>query len=284
MYILFATLLWGTSFVVLKNTLDEVPVFFILGIRFTIAAVIMLLISRKHLSGIDRNTVKLGIITGVMLFLAYVFQTYGLMYTTPGKNAFLTAVYCVLVPFLVWLIEKKRPRISNYVSAGICIAGIGLISLNGDFTMGFGDGLTLICGLFFGLHIVYLSRAVRTCSLTVIMMFQFAVCAILSWISLWATGTMVPVESLSPESWISILYLTFGCTIVSFLFQSLGQKYTPPSQVAILLTFEAVFGTVFSAIFYGETFTLKVIAGFVLMFIAVLISETGLGRKDRQLN
>ena len=101
------TFLWGTSFVVLKNALDSMPTLWILAIRFLGAALLMLLFGVKQLSKLDRGYWKGGAVMGVFLAVAYIIQTYGLVYTTPGKNAFLTATYCVLVPFLMWLIEKK---------------------------------------------------------------------------------------------------------------------------------------------------------------------------------
>ena len=273
-YILIATVVWGSSFFILKNTLDEVSVFFVFGFRFSIAAVIMLLLGIKHIREIDRNTVKWGIIIGANLFVAYMFQTYGLMYTTPGKNAFLSATYCVIVPFLMCIFFRKKPEAKSFVAAGICIAGIGLISLEGDMSMGIGDVLTLICGFFFALHIIFLSKSAGQCNSFILTMIMFAVVGGLSWAGFAATGSIAEIEGLSSDGWISMIYMTLCCTALAYFLQTVGQKYTPPSQTAILLTFEAVFGAVFSAVFYSEVFTAKVVAGFLLVFIAVIISET----------
>ncbi len=106
--LLAMTLIWGTSFVVLKNTLVTVPTLYVLAYRFSGAAVLMLLLGIKDIKKLDLQYVKNGAVMGVFLFIAYTFQTFGLEQTTPGKNAFLTTTYCVLVPFIYWIIEKKR--------------------------------------------------------------------------------------------------------------------------------------------------------------------------------
>ena len=272
-YLFAAALIWGTSFVILKNTLDEVPVFFVLATRFSISAIAMLLIGIKFIKTIDRKTIMYGLLMGVCLYCAYVFQTYGLVYTTPGKNAFLTAVYCTIVPFLAWLFYKKRPDKFNFIAAAICLAGIGLVSLEGDLTVGIGDMLTLIGGFFYALHIIVISKA-KNKNVFMLTMFQFVVAGVMSWVSICITGEMQSMAPLSGESWLSILYMALCCTALCFYFQTTGQKYTSPSSAAIILTLESVFGVVLSGIFYNEQFTAKIIFGFVLIFIAVIMSET----------
>ena len=94
--------IWGTSFVILKEALDSIGTMWVLALRFIIAAALLLLAAGKRLKTLGRDGLRGGVLLGVCLAAAYIFQTYGLKYTTPGKNAFLTATYCVLVPFMVW--------------------------------------------------------------------------------------------------------------------------------------------------------------------------------------
>ena len=176
------TVIWGTSFVVLKNTLDVIPPLYILAVRFSGAAVLMLLIAVKSLKKLDRGYLIGGGLMGLALFAAYTVQTYGLSMTTPGKNAFLTATYCVLVPFLYWIIDKKKPDGYNLIAAVLCLVGVGFVSLENDFSMNSGDALTLGCGLFFGIHIILTSRYVEGRNIALLSMVQFATAGILSWI------------------------------------------------------------------------------------------------------
>ena len=106
-------LLWGTSFVILKTTLESVGTLWILAIRFTLATQLLGLFAAKRLKGLSPRVLRGGSLMGLSLAAAYIVQTYGLFYTTPGKNAFLTAVYCVLVPFLAWGIYRRKPKSSS---------------------------------------------------------------------------------------------------------------------------------------------------------------------------
>ena len=107
--IILATIIWGSSFVVMKSSVDVLPTFWLLAIRFSFAALVLSLVFWKRWKVLDRQYLIGGAIMGFCLFVAYAFQTFGLARTTPGKNAFLTAVYCVIVPFLYWVIAKRRP-------------------------------------------------------------------------------------------------------------------------------------------------------------------------------
>ena len=104
-----AAIIWGTSFFVMKNALDVIPVFYLLAIRFTAGAVLLAAVCWKKWAGFTRDYLWRGAVIGAFLFLAYSVQTFGLDRTTPSKNAFLTAVYCVIVPFLYWAAARRRP-------------------------------------------------------------------------------------------------------------------------------------------------------------------------------
>lgn len=278
--LLCATLIWGSSFIILKSALDSVPVLWLLSLRFMGGALFMFAIGAKHLKTIDKKCLRYGVELGVTLYLAFAFQTFGLKYTTPGKNAFLTATYCVLVPFIRWLIFKKRPEIRNVTAAVVCVAGMGFVSLSGDFSVGIGDSLTMVCGIFYALQIIILSEAVAQYSAMVLSAIEFLVGGTLCLIT--APFTEPFPAHIPGSAWLSILYLCLLCTCVCFVLQAYGQRYTSPETTAIILTLESVFGAVLSVIFYHEHLTLRVITGFVLIFAAVLISELRLNASEKQ--
>ncbi len=278
--LILTTMIWGTSFVVLKNTLNSVPTLYILAFRFSGAAILLAILFFKELKKIDKRYLINGIVLGTLLFGGYTVQTYGLFYTTPSKNAFLTAAYCVLVPFVVWFVSKKRPDKFNFISTAICIVGVGLVSLKNDRTVELGDLLTVCSSVFYATHIVLTSKYVKGRSVAIITMIQFATAGVLGWISALVT-TPFPT-SISTGNILSILYLCIMCTAVCFMFQTFGQKHTPPSTAAIILTLESVFGAGFSVLINHEVLTLKLYAGFVLIFAAVLISETKLNFLKRK--
>ena len=266
------TFLWGTSFVVLKSALDTMPTLWILAIRFLGAALLMTLFGFRKLKKLDQSYWKGGAVMGVFLTAAYIIQTYGLVYTTPGKNAFLTATYCVLVPFLWWVIRRQKPERSHVIAAVICFVGIGVVSLQEHFTVNPGDLMTLFCGLFYGLHIIATSVYAKDCDAVLLSMVQFLTAAVICF-------ALAPLVSPFPaqvpsDTWLRIAYLCIMCTGVCFLLQTIGQKYTPANEVAIFLTLESVFGAAISVLFFHERLTFQVFCGFVLIFLAVLISET----------
>ena len=266
------TFLWGTSFVVLKNALDDMPTLWILAIRFAGAAMLMALFGVRKMRKLDAGYWKGGAVMGALLAVAYIIQTYGLVFTTPGKNAFLTATYCVLVPFLWWFFRRQKPDRSNVLAAIICFIGMGLVSLQEHLSVNPGDAITIFCGLFYGLHIIATSVAAEDHDAVLLSMVQFLTAAVICFI-------LAPVFSPFPKqvpssTWLSIAYLCIMCTGVCFLLQTIGQKYTPPNEVAIFLTLESVFGAAISVLFFHEKLTVQVFFGFVLIFLAVLISET----------
>ena len=280
--LLACTFLWGTSFVVLKNALDDMPTLWILAIRFSGAAALMALISVRKLRNLDRGYWKGGAIMGVCLAIAYIIQTYGLVYTTPGKNAFLTATYCVLVPFLWWFFRHQRPKRRNLFAAVICFIGMGLVSVQEHFSVNIGDLITIGCGLFYGLHIVATSSAAEARDPALLSFVQFLVAAVICWAR--APLTSPFPQSVPGETWLGVAYLCVMCTGVCFLLQTIGQKYTPPSEVAIILTLESVFGAILSVLFYHERLTAQVVCGFMLIFLAVLISEAPITARRKRKN
>ncbi|MBQ2928996.1 MAG: DMT family transporter [Clostridia bacterium] len=272
--LLTAAVIWGSSFIVMKDTVDHIPVFQLLAIRFTLAGILLALLFRKRLMTSGKQLLSHGAVCGVLLLSAYATQTFGLMTTTPGTNAFLTAVYCVMVPFMAWGFHRKRPTSYNWVAAVLCIAGIGLISLSGDLSIGLGEGLTLLSGVFYALHIMALSHFGERDDPVALTIVQFAVVALLSWAATLLTerGAAFP----APAVWPQLLYLTVFATAATLVLQSVGQSLTPPSQSAILLSLESVFGVLFSVMLGIESLTLQLGCGFALIFVSVIISETQL--------
>ena len=280
--LLTAALIWGSSFIVMKDTLDHIPVFQLLAIRFTLGGLLLAVLFRKRLMQAKRSIISHGAICGVLLLSAYASQTYGLQTTTPGVNAFLTAVYCVIVPFMAWGLSRKRPTAYNWVAAVMCIAGIGLISLSGDLTLGAGEALTLLSGLLYALHIMGLSRYGEEDDPIALTIVQFAVVAVLSWICTLTVEAGTPVPA--PAVWPKLMYLTVFATAVTLVCQSVGQSLTPPSQSAILLSLESVFGALFSVLLGYEALTLPILCGFTLVFVSVIVSETQLAFLKRSKN
>ena len=270
--LLTAALIWGSSFIVMKNAVEGVPVFMLLGIRFTVGCLLLTLIFHRRLKSIGKKQLLHGAVVGTLLFAAYTVQTFGLRETTPGKNAFLTAVYCVLVPFVNWVIFRRRPTGWNWLAAVMCLAGIGLVSLEGDLTMNRGDALTLVGGVFYALHLVAVSRFGEEDDPVMLTMLQFGASAV------WCWGLSFMTESMPnpfpTNAWLELAYLAVFATTAALLLQNVGQSVTPAAPAAILLSLESVFGVVFSVMLGAEGLTAQLVCGFALIFLAVVASET----------
>ncbi len=210
------------------------------------------------------------------MFFAYYIQTWGLSFTTPGKNAFLTAVYCAIVPFLLWIIYKKKPDSYNIISALLCIIGIGFISLDSQLSVNIGDILTLIGGFLYALHIIFTKEFGKLMDGGAFTVFQFIGATCLSIIVAIISEDLSIISYIKPSIYLQLIYLAFFATGIAMLFQTLGQSYVSECQASLLLSLESVFGVLFSIIFYNEVSNLKVFIGFVLVFLAIIISETKL--------
>ena len=276
-----AALIWDSSFFIVKNTVDIFPTNFLLAIRFTIGCLLLCVLFPKKLTQLNRTCLWQGIVLGLLIFTAYCIQTIGLTDTTPGKNAFLTAAYCILVPFLYWITDKRRPDLYNFSAAFLCLAGIGLVSFDGSFSMRFGDAMTLISALFFAAHIVAGARFGGKSDPILLTILQFGTAAVCSWVLGFTTETFPKEIPLNAA--LGLLYLAVFATTIALLLQNIGLKYADPTSGAILLSLESVFGVLFSMLFYQERLTLRLGAGFLLIFIAVILSETKLSflRKKR---
>lgn len=276
-----AALIWGSSFFIVKNTVDIFPTNFLLAIRFTIGCLLLCALFPRKLRQMDRACLWQGTVLGLLIFAGYCIQTIGLTDTTPGKNAFLTASYCILVPFLHWVVDKRRPDLYNFSAAFLCLTGIGLVSFDGSFSMRFGDAMTLVSALFFAAHIVAGARFGGKSDPILLTILQFGTAAVCSWVLGFTTETFpkeIPLNAV-----LGLLYLAVFATTLALLLQNVGLKYADPTSGAILLSLESVFGVLFSMLFYQERLTLRLGAGFLLIFVAVILSETKLSflRKKR---
>ena len=269
-----AALIWGTSFFIMKNTLDVMPVLYLLAIRFTAGAVLLALVCWNKWRLFTPDCLWRGAVIGGFLCLAYSVQTYGLSLTTPSKNAFLTSVYCVMVPFLTWAVVGKRPDRYNIAAALLCVTGVGLVSLNGGFTVNAGDGLTLLCAVFYAAHIVAVAKVSPGKDVTLLTTLQFAFAGGFAWVGGLLTERFPAAALADPACLIPLAYLCVMATTVALLFQNVGMVWSDPVSGSVILSLESVFGVLFSVLFYGDPVTPRLILGFALIFVAVVCSET----------
>lgn len=283
--LILTTMIWGGSFVAMKNSVDILEPTFLLAVRFTIATAALLLVFHRNLKYLNRDSLKCGLILGVLLELSYLFQTYGIKYTTASKNAFITTLYVILVPFLLWGVSKRRPKAKNIIAAVMAVIGLALLTLEGDLGINLGDFLTLICGLCFALHMVYIDKFTEHHDPVCLTILQIGVVAVSNWF-------LVPVLDgvdaycftalMDRDMIIALLYLAIFSTMIGFLLQNVCQKYLSANTTALLLSMESVFGALFSVLLLHEVLAGKMLFGCILMFAAVVVSELQLKKRDKK--
>lgn len=273
--ILGAALIWGGSFVGMKSLTEVLSVQYLLAIRFSAATVIMTIALLPRLKKLHWSYVWRGGVIGAALYASYCFQTYGLNHTTPGKNAFLTAIYCILVPFLYWLVDRTRPDGYNVAAALLTILGIGLVTVDSGLTLGIGEGLTLLGGVCFSIHMVAITKLGRGHDPLLVTLLQFASTAVCSWVGALLFEQPPALSVFTPQALGAFAYLVICATCLTLSFQTFGQQHTEPAAAAILLSLESVFGVLISMI-AGERPSAPVLCGFAVIFAAVLVSETKL--------
>ena len=274
-----AALIWGTSFFIMKNALDALPVCGLLAIRFTAAAVLLAVAFAAKWKHFTLDYLWRGAVIGAFLFAGYTIQTFGLARTTPSKNAFFTAVYCVIVPFLYWIVARRRPDRWNVLAAFLCLFGVGLVSLGGEELTGLnaGDALTLCAAAFFAMHIVAVAKVSPERDISLLTVFQFAFAALYAWIGSACFETMPPFEQIvRPDTLWPLAYLCVMATTAALLFQNVGQVWSDPATTGVILSLESVFGVLFSVVFYGDRLTPWMLLGFGVIFLGILCSETKL--------
>lgn len=270
---ILVAILWGSSLVVAKSSMDNLSPSLLIALRFTIACLLLSTVFCKRLKNIRKDDVKSGAIIGFFLFGAYWIQTLGVSLAMPGKSGFLSSIYCVIVPFTTWMMCGKRPRKQNVFAAVLCVAGIACASITEGFSVSIGDGLAMLCGVFYALHITSVDKYGENRDPALMTILQFGFCAAYAWIATGITGGF-------PQKWDfsalpQVMYLAVFCTAIALLLQNVGQKYADPSSASIFLSTESVWSVFFSVVFYGEVVSVKMMIGFAMIFAAVLISELG---------
>ena len=278
--VVLTTVAYGASYVVIKDAMEAVATSWLLAMRFGLAALVLgVAFRRRIVRTIDLGHVLAGVVVGLPEALGFLLQNLGLTQTSPGRNAFLTATYCVMVPFLNWAFLRRRPGANSVVAALLCLTGVGFLALSGErgFGLGFGDVVTLVSSLFFALNIVAVGRFGRAHDAMVITTVMFALAVVLCTAVALVAEPVPDFATLTPRFWGCMAYVVLGSTVTALLLQNVGQRHVPPAQAALLLSLESVFAVLFSIVFYGEKVTPPLMTGFVLIFVAITVSQFGLG-------
>lgn len=267
-------LIWGYSFLTMKTVLDTIPTYALLAVRFLPSAAIMFILFHKRIKAhLSFEYVGLGFMMGCVIWSAYGAQTLGLVDTTPGKNAFLTGTYCILVPFIAFILFRERITKWHIMSAVMCLVGVGFVALD-DFSIQMGDLLTLVGAAFFALDMAVVGHIGRTRDVSVLTSWMFLFVGLFSLITSCVAEPAIPASAWTPQVIGQLAFLAVMCTTVGLLLQNQALSHVPPATGSLLLSLESPFGVLFSVLIAGEVLTGKLILGFALIFLSIVLSET----------
>jgi len=276
--LMFCTILWGSTFVVVKNSLEHSSVFLFLALRFSLAGLLMAVWRPRVLASIEREEVFAGLRLGFFMFAGYAFQTAGLQHTSASNSGFVTGSSVVLVPLLFAIFWGHK--LTAWVYAGALAAGFGLYYLTipseGVAHLNRGDVLTFVAAASYAVHIILVSEYTRQHSASALSVLQVIACAAMAWImtGLAAAIRWQPVRF--EPGWpllTGIVVCAVLATAVAFSIQLWAQQYTTPGHAAILFTLEPVFAVLTSYIFLGERLAARAIFGAAFVLAGILIAE-----------
>ncbi|MBT2656332.1 DMT family transporter [Bacillus sp. ISL-18] len=284
--LLFVTLIWGTTFVLVQNAIDFLPPFAFNGIRFSLAALLLFLcllfFDFKQLKQLNLKLLGSGVFIGLWLFLGYVTQTLGLLYTTTSKAGFITGLSVVLVPLFSMFLLKQYP--SKNAVFGVIAATIGLFLLTlADVSgLNIGDGFVFICAISFGMHIIItgkVSNKYPTLLLTVIQILTVALLSIFSsfFFEDWRKSVMIEVL-LSKDVLAALIVTSVFATAMAFFIQTNFQKYTSTTRVALIFAMEPVFAALTGFFWAHERLSISALLGCILILLGMIFAELPAGR------
>jgi len=275
--LVLAALLYGVTFPIVHDALDDItPFAYLLG-RFGIALVLVAPAAWRAARGMgDRSQLlRVGAIAGAILFVGYATQTVGLQYTSPSTSAFITGLYVVITPVIEGLVYRRLP--GRAVWCGIALATLGLYLLTGaSVHLGRGELLTLACAVLFASHIVYLGAYVRRLPPAAFTGIQLAMVALLSIPPTAVQG----VGTLTALAVFAVVFTGIACSAVALPLQMWGQVRIPASRAALILLAEPVFAGI-AGYLTGERLGAVRLVGAAVILVGIAVSEIGSSTADR---
>jgi drug/metabolite transporter (DMT)-like permease len=270
--LLLTTVIWGSTFILIRNILPSVGPFTLLALRFVIGFAALFLLFMGRMRRITRRDVKAGVILGLLFFAGNALQTSGLQYTSAGVSGFITALSVVMVPPFALLVLRQRSTRGAVVGVVLATIGLALLSLNDNLSLGYGDLLTLGCAVVFAFHIVYTAKYAMQTEPTVMVAVQLALSSLAAIVFAGATETIGPI---SQDVLLAAIYLGLFPTAVCFVMQVYAQRRTSAARTALIFTMEPVFAALFAFLVAGEMISPRGLVGCVFILGAMLAAELG---------
>jgi len=273
--LLAVTATWGSTFFLIHDLLDRVPVLDFLAVRFAVATVTVVLLFPRALGRLSSRARWQAAALGVVYGVAQILQTEGIGHSSASVAGFITGMYVICTPLLAAPLLRQRIGGATWLAVVIAVVGLGVLSLRG-FSVGYGEGLVLVSAVLYALHIVGLgawSRAEDAIGMTIV---QLAMVSLVAFVVTAPDGVVLPDRT---GDWVSVLYMAVFAAGFAMWAQTWAQAHLPPTRSAIIMTMEPVFAAFFAVLLGGESLTVRMLVGGTLVLAAMLVVELAPRRK-----
>lgn len=267
------TLFWGGTFPLVKEAIVDLPVMAFLWVRFLLAALLLLVFAGRSIFTLGRRGVGRGILLGTLLFLSYLFQTWGLELTTSTNTGFLTGLNVIWVPLLAGPLLHKPPAFAAKIGVGLALSGLFLLTWQPSLAINPGDAFVLVCSLFVALHILGLDALTEGFDGRALTFVQVATMAVWSLLGSLAYEPVTWPRAWPTELVVALLITAVFATVYAFWVMTSFQRLTTPTRAALIYTLEPVFAAIFSILLLGEQLSTLAWFGGALIILGMVIAE-----------
>lgn len=278
--LIFVALIWGLGFPALKVVSATIPTFYLIGLRFFIAFVLLGIIFFRRLKEMNKALIRSAFILSIFLYLCYICATLGIKYTTSAKASFFSCLGLLVIPIILWIFYKEKISKRVAISIAVCTFGLFLISYTRGmgFNLSLGDVICLGCSVTGASHVVITGRVANDQDPALLATMQ------LFFISVWSFITAFLLEDYPTAiplfHWAVMAFLAVFCTAVAFVLQCACQRYIRPARTGVILAIEPVSGALFSALLLGDQLGVNGIIGGAMIFASMLYMESGESKRS----
>jgi drug/metabolite transporter (DMT)-like permease len=263
------TAMWGSTFFLIRDLLDRVPILDFLAVRFAIASVALLVVAPRAVARLSPAARRGAVVLGLLYGVAQILQTAGLAHTAASVSGFITGMYVVLTPVFAAVLLRTRITAMTWGAVLLATAGLAVLTLNG-LSVGYGEAITLVAAMLYALHIVGLGAWSTPHEALGMSIVQLVVITLVCLAATAPDGIVLPSN---PRDWLSVVYMALFAGALALVGQTWAQAHLPPTRSAIIMSMEPVFAALFAVLLGGESFTLRMATGGLLVLAAMLVVE-----------
>ncbi len=267
--LLAVTAMWGSTFFLIRDLLDRLPVLDFLALRFTIASLALFAIAPRSVRRLSRASLRHAVVLGLLYGVAQILQTAGLAHTPASVSGFITGTYVVATPLFAAALLRSRITRVTWLAVGLAMGGLAVLSLSG-LSVGSGQAITFVAALLYALHIVGLgawSDAREVMGMAVV---QLVMIALVAFVATAPDGIVLPSTT---GDWLSVVYMALFAGALAMVAQTWAQAHLAPTRTAIIMSMEPVFAALFAVLLGGESATGRMLVGGAMVLTAMLVVE-----------